>query len=50
MVLLLQVIGVIVSHVRRQRVTPEGCKYLTRDMKEYSKVRSLPFSIITIAL
>lgn len=33
-----QVIGVVVSHVRRQRVTPEGCKYLSRDIKEYSKV------------
>lgn len=33
-----QVVGLIVSHVRRQRVTPEGCKYLSRDIREYSKV------------
>lgn len=34
-----QIIGVIISHVRRQKITPEGSKAVSRDLKEFSKVR-----------
>ncbi len=40
-----QMVGLIVSHTRKLRVTPEGCKYLSRDIKEYSKVK-IPFRVI----
>lgn len=33
-----QVIGVLISHLRRQKISPEGCKFLNRDIKEYSRV------------
>lgn len=35
-----QVLGVVISHLRRQKITPEGCKFVHRDIKEYSRVRS----------
>jgi hypothetical protein len=33
-----QLVGLIISHIRRQKVTMEGAKVLIRDLKEYSKV------------
>ena len=34
----IQVIGLIISHIRRQKITYEGAKVLIKDIKEYSKV------------
>lgn len=34
----IQIIGLIISHIRRQKVTTEGAKVLVKDIKEYSKV------------
>lgn len=33
-----QLVGIIITHVRKQKITPEGYKALSRDLKEYSKV------------
>ena len=33
-----QVIGALISHLRKLRISPEGSKFLVRDIKEYSKV------------
>jgi hypothetical protein len=33
-----QVVGVLISHLRKQKITPEGCKFVNRDIKEYSRV------------
>jgi len=33
-----QLVGLIISHIRRQKVTMEGAKVLLKDLKEYGKV------------
>jgi hypothetical protein len=33
-----QMVGLIISHVRRLKVSPDGNKFLSRDLREYAKV------------